>query len=58
MEEVPCKTDDDLIACMVHDLALEFIDRFYRPLFDHKWDLAGFVVKRGKKKGRINIPFM
>ena len=47
LEEVPCRTEADRFARMVNDKALELVDRCDRTLFEHQWDVAGFVVKTG-----------
>ena len=48
LEEVPCQTEADRFARMINDKALELIDKSDRTLFEHKWDVAGFVVKKCK----------
>lgn len=45
-EEIPCQTEADRFAVMVHDKLLEVIDGYDRSLYELKWEVAGIVVKR------------
>ena len=50
LEDVPCKTEADRFASMVHEKVLDLIDKHDHSLFGNEFDIAGFVIKRCKLK--------